>query len=30
MKLSKTLERWSPMVLLAAILLVWQDAVWLS
>ena len=29
MKLSKTLERWSPMVLLAAILLVWQVAVWL-
>jgi NitT/TauT family transport system permease protein len=29
MKLSKNLERWSPMVLLAAILLVWQVAVWL-
>ena len=29
MKLSKTLERWSPLVLLAAILLVWQVAVWL-
>ena len=29
MKISKTLERWSPMVLLAAILLVWQAAVWL-
>ena len=29
MKISKTLERWSPMVLLAAILLVWQAGVWL-
>jgi NitT/TauT family transport system permease protein len=29
MKPSKTLERWSPMVLLAAILLVWQGCVWL-
>ena len=29
MKISKSLERWSPMVLLAAILLVWQAGVWL-
>jgi NitT/TauT family transport system permease protein len=29
MKISKTVERWSPMVLLAAILLVWQAGVWL-
>ena len=29
MKISKTQERWSPMVLLAAILLVWQAGVWL-
>ena len=29
MKISKTLERWSPMVLLAAILLLWQVGVWL-
>jgi NitT/TauT family transport system permease protein len=29
MKISKNLERWSPMVLLAAILLVWQAVVWL-
>ena len=29
MKMSKSLERWSPMVLLVAILLVWQAGVWL-
>ena len=29
MKISKSLERWSPMVLLVAILLVWQAGVWL-
>ena len=29
MMISKTLERWSPMVLLAAILVLWQAGVWL-
>ena len=29
MKISKSLERWSPMVLLVAILLLWQLGVWL-
>jgi NitT/TauT family transport system permease protein len=29
MKITKTMERWSPMALLAAILLLWQAGVWL-
>ena len=28
MKLSKTMERWSPLVVLAFVLVVWQIAVW--